>query len=187
MPSFVIRLAYALTYFAHVAVVGELYQLYTNWNRLSLYWDGKICEGLRSIISIHFPLIFLVVLWFIYINSIKCARKCLMSTTIKITKSDLMGLDMVFFDKSLLPYLTILTTFIGKKFTFILFPITALLLCFFLVHQGNFNIMAFALGYKQYKVSTASSSYWLISKRRIYDFSSSYKVVEISDNVLLRV
>lgn len=187
MFSLIIRFTYALTYFSHVAVVGELYQLYKNWNKLSLYWDGMISEGLRSIISIHFPLIILFVLWLVFVILIKCARKYLTPLKIQIAKSDLTGFDMIFTDKSLFPYITILISFVGKNFIVILFPATVILLWLLLAHMGNFNIIAFVLGYKQYKVSTASASYWLISKKRICDFTSSYKVVEISNNVLLRI
>lgn len=45
----------------------------------------------------------------------------------------------------------------------------------------------FFLGYNQYRVSTDSTEYWLISKRKINNFSSSFTVVEISDKVLMRL
>lgn len=187
MFSPIIRLIYALTYFCHLAAIGELYQLYTHWSRLSIYWNGVICEGLKEIISIHFPLIILLILWFIFRKTTEYARKHLAPVTIKISKSDLTAIDVIFADKSFLPYITLLTSFVGKSFAAILFPVATIFFWFFLAHYGNFNTMAFVLGYKQYKVSTASASYWLISNKRINNFTSPYTVVEISDSILLRI
>ena len=187
MFSPIIRLIYTLTYFCHIAAIGELYQLYKHWNRLSFYWNGMICEGVKEIISIHFPLIILLILWLIFRKAIECARKHLTPTTIKIIKSDALGIDAIFTDKSFIPYITLLISFVGKNFAVVLFLVSIIFLWLFLAHYGNFNTMAFVPGYKQYKVSTSSASYWLISKKRINNFSSSYKVVEISDNVLLRI
>jgi len=104
MFSPIIRFIFALTYFCHLAVIGELYQLYHNWSELRSYWDGMLYEVLKEIISIHFPIIILFILWVIFRKTIKCARKHLTPTTIKLSKSDSIGFDAIFTDKSFIPY-----------------------------------------------------------------------------------
>lgn len=99
----------------------------------------------------------------------------------------MVGVDDFLKDKSLFPYITLLTGFIGKDIACGSFVLVMLFLWVLLRSYGNFNIMVWTLGYHQYKVSTADASHWLISKGRVTDFSSSYKVVEIANNVLLKV
>lgn len=65
--------------------------------------------------------------------------------------------------------------------------ITVLLLWAFFTSYGAFNMSLYFMQYNQYKVSTNSSEYWLISKRKIRDISRNYHVVEISNKVFLIV
>ena len=187
MYSFFIRFIYAATYFGHMALFGEVYQLYAHWSELRIYWDGNIGTGILNFLSIHYFLFVLLALVLICKSVLGYARKHLTQNSLKIHHSSMVGVDDWLKDKSLFPYVTLLTAFIGKDIACGSFVFVMLILWLLLCSYGNFNIVVWALGYHQYKVSTDSASYWMISKGRITHFSFSYKVVEITHNVLLRV
>ena len=187
MYSFFIRFIYVATYFGHMALAGECYQLYKHWNDLRIYWDGNVGVGIMSFLGIHYFLFVLLALVLICKSVLGYARKHMIQNSLKIHHSNMVGVDDLFKDKSLFPYVTLLAGFIGKDIAYGSFIFAMLILWGLLCSYGNFNIMVWALGYHQYKVSTESASYWLISKGRITHFSSFYKVVEITHNVLLKV
>lgn len=187
MYSFFIRFIYAATYFGHMVLFGEVYQLYKHWNDLSICWDENVGNGILHFFSIHYFLFVLLALMLICKLVLGYARKHIPPNSLKIHNSNMMGVDDLLKDKSLFPYVTLLTSFIGKDIACGSFAFVMLILWLLLCDYGNFNITVWALGYHQYKVSTAGASYWLISKGRITHFSSSYKVVEITHNILLKV
>lgn len=187
MYSSLIRLIYAATYFGHIALFGEAYQLYVHWSELRIYWDENVGNGILNFLSIHYFLFVWLALALICKSVLGCARKHLTQNSLKIHNSNMVGVDDWLKDKSLFPYVTLLIGFIGKNIACVSFVLAMLYLWLQLRSCGNFNIMVWNLGYHQYKVSTDGVSYWLISEGRITDFSSSYKVVEITNNVLLKV
>ena len=158
MYSFFIRFIYAATYFGHMALFGEAYQLYKHWNDLSIYWDENVGNGILNFLSIHYFLFVLLALVLICKSVLGYARKHLTQNSLKIHHSSMVGVDDWLKDKSLFPYVTLLTAFIGKD-----------------IACGSFVFVMLI------------ASYWMISKGRITHFSFSYKVVEITHNVLLRV
>ena len=56
----------------------------------------------------------------------------------------------------------------------------------FLTWHGAFNLTLLLLGYRQYRVKTENSTIWMVSKRKISNFSNSELVHTLQDNVFVR-
>ena len=105
----------------------------------------------------------------------------------KIEKSNPIGLNSFMLLGQLVPLLSLSDKILNFSYSGIIFVIIVLLLWAFFTSYGAFNMSLYFMQYNQYKVSTNSSEYWLISKRKIRDISRSYHVVEISNKVFLIV
>ena len=151
MYSFFIRFIYAATYFGHMALFGEVYQLYKHWNDLRIYWDENIGNGILNFLSIHYFLFVLLALVLICKLVLGYARKHMPPSSLKIHNSNMVGVDDLLKDKSLFPYVTLLTGFIGKDIACGSFAFVMLIFWLLLCGYGNFNITVWALGYHHTK------------------------------------
>lgn len=187
MFSIIVRLIYALTYFSFMSLVLECLNICKNWGNINIYLSPNIFEGIEAFCVIHYPiLLFLLQLWASKVI-IRAAKTNIVQTQLRVLKSANVGMDSLLFLGQLVPVLTLFEKVTSANFTLLLFAVLIFVLMLFLISYGAFDLSLFFLGYHQYKVSTNSSEYWLISKRRIRDFSQSFTVVEISDKILLRI
>lgn len=187
MFSMVVRLVYALTCFSLMTLVLEGLNVWRNLDIVSFCWNSNVIEGLEAFCVIHYPLLIFLLLLVACKVMLCVAKKELSHTRIQVQKSANIGMDSVLFLAQLVPMITLFEKIVGYSFTVVTFVILVVVLIFFIPNYGAFNLSIYMLNYYQYKVSTGSSEYWLISKRRIRDFSQSFTVVEISDKILLRI
>lgn len=187
MYSRIIRLLYSLSYFTLFAFLLEIYNVAVIWGEISIYWD--LCS-IREFCFIHYPVLIIVVLLCVSKSILKRAERNLSKTQILVKKSSPFSLESCLLVGQFIPFFTFTEKLIGKSsttLTSVLTIVSILLLSFLMDVYGGFNLSMFFLGYNQYRVSTDSTEYWLISKRKINNFSSSFTVVEISDKVLMRL
>lgn len=99
-------------------------------------------------------------------------------------KSEQIGIDTLYTGIQIAPYLTFVFKdhLFGYGGVFVLLLITVV----FLTWHGAFNLSLLLLGYRQYRVTTKDSTVWLVSNRKISNFSNSELVYTLQDNVFVR-
>lgn len=191
MYSYLIRFIYSLTYFSLLPILLEIINVAANWDNLTISWNANVVNTIGDIVSIHYPIIVFLLLLFLANLLIKHAGKVLSQTTIFVKKSNSIGISSCLFISQLIPLLTFAGKIIGEispsLVLFISLASILLLAILLLAMGGTYNVALLLLGYKQYRVATEHVDYWLISKRKINNFSQGFNVVEISDKVLLRL
>lgn len=182
-----IRIVYSISYFSLLALMLEVVNVATNWNDMSIYWTPKFLDGVQAFCVIHYPLlIFLLML--LSCNIIcKRARTALARTNLNVQKANNIGIENFLNFGQVVPLLTFSDKLFVVGYSRTIFVMAVFLLLFFFTSYGTFNMTLYIQQYHQYRVSTNSSEYWLISKRKIRDFSQSFTVVEISNKILLRI
>ena len=183
MYSKLLRFIYASTYYIHIGIVGEIYKI-TKYGLLPDFKDdGSWCKYIYEFACIHYPLVFTV---FCLVVADMMVKKCkrLAPNTIRINNDATYGMEILSISTQVLPYGTLIfrEQSLGVKGLITVMLITM----FFLTSHGSFNLTLMFLGYKQYRVNAASSTYWMISKRRISNFTSSEVIHKLQDNVVIR-
>lgn len=184
MYSIFLRYIYSLTYFIHLGILGELYQIYNNGLWPSVEGDWKCISIAYELFAIHYPLLFVVFCLVVCKLMVKHVT-ALAPNTIQMRKADSYGITELSSVTSLFPYITL---FFDKDDIKIIGVIgIALFMSLFLVSHGIFNLSVFLLRYRQYKVHSNDSDYWLISKRRLSNFSDTIQVCRLQDNIIVKV
>lgn len=186
MFSKFIRSVYSLSYFSLMLVILEFVNIVNSWKSIDFYWNFNI-EGFKAFCVIHYPIMLFLLMLLSCKYIIEKAINSLSVFSMKIEKSNPIGLHSFMLLGQLVPLLSISDKILNFSFSGIIFVIIVLLLWAFFTSYGAFNMSLYFMQYNQYKVSTNSSEYWLISKRKIRDISRSYQVVEISNKVFLIV
>lgn len=183
MYSKLLRFIYSSTYYIHVGIVGEIFKV-SKYGFLPEFkddWSGWNC--IYEVGCIHFPLAFVIFCLIVAKLMVKYCKK-LAPNTMKLNSDEAYGLELMYTGTQALPYIT----FIFREQWFGIWgTITVLFitLCFLISH-GTYNLTLMFLGYKQYRVHAASSSYWMISTRRMSNFTNSEVVYKLQDNVVVR-
>lgn len=167
-------------------IVLEFVNIVNSWKNIDIYWNFNI-EGFKAFCVIHYPIMLFLLMLLSCKYIIKKAINSLSVFSMKIEKSNPIGLNSFMFLGQLVPLLSLSDKILNFSYSGIIFVITVLLLWAFFTSYGAFNMSLYFMQYNQYKVSTNSSEYWLISKRKIRDISRSYYIVEISNKVFLIV
>ncbi len=183
MYSLFLRVIYSLTYFIHIGIIGEIYQINKCGFSPSFNGDESFVQGAIMLLSIHYPLIF-VIMCLVVSKWIVTHTSKLAVSSIQMTRSEPFGFEVFNTGIQLLPYMGFFfkEQFLGTWGVFILWIISIV----FLASYGTFNLSLFFLGYKQYNVRAESKTIWLISKRRISNFSKSVQFYPIQENVYVR-
>lgn len=183
----IIRIFYSLSYFSLLALIAEGVNIKSKWDEISFYWNSNIIEGMHAFCVIHYPLLILLLMLLVCSITFHNARITLAHSQLKVLKSSNIGLDSFFQLGQIVPLLTLTEKLLTPSFSSVILAITVLILWPFFASYGSFNMSLYIMQYHQYKISTNSSEYWLVSKRKIRDFSQSFTVVEISNKILLRI
>jgi hypothetical protein len=183
MYSFVIRLIYAITYFIHIVIAGEIFQIgkYGFWPTFNT--EESVVEKALDVLRIHYPVL-IVLLFLLVAKIIVKGTKNVASYTIQMKSSETYGIEILYTGIQIAPYLTF--AFTQKLLGFWGALVLIIGIVFFLVGHGTFNLTLLLLGYRQYKVKTENTTVWLVSKRKISNFSNSEVVYTLQDNVFVR-
>lgn len=140
-------------------------------------------DQILEIIEIHYPIL-LVALCLVVANSMVKGTKNLASFSVQMKNSEPISMENLYTGIQIIPYFT----FVFKEHLFGYCGVFVLLIVtlFFLVMHGSYNLSLLLLGYRQYKVKTENSTIWMISKRKISNFSNSELVHILQDNVFVR-
>lgn len=187
MYSSFIRILYSFSYFSLMLILIEVVNIVNSWDILDFYWNSNVIDGLQAFCVIHYPFIIFVLMLLFCKYILVDAHSKLAKKQLKVVKSNPIGLDSFFFLGQLVPLLTLSEKIFDPSSSLKYFAIFIVLMLLYFISYGSFNMSLYLMQYHQYKVSTNSSEYWLISKRKIRDFSQSFTVVEISNRILLRV
>lgn len=183
MYSYFLRLAYSVSYYIHLGIIGEVYQIYNHGLSPVYESDVSYFKIMIDLLSFHYPLLFviycLIVAKLMVVNS-----KNLAGYTIQMKSEEAYGIEILYTGVQIVPYLTFLlkNEWLSKWGTMVLLVVSV----FFLVVHGTYNLSLAILGYKQYKVKTESTTCWLICKRRVSNFSNSEFIHTLQDNVFVR-
>lgn len=180
------RFLYSLSYFTLILAFWEIKNIADGWNDICFYWNPCLTEGLRAFVVIHYPAILFVVILGLCKYTLSKGSSTLTRNQLKGQKSKTIGLGSTTLIGQLIPLATQLKDLgaISSSLTMcFIMPILWLLYTTF----GSLNPSLYILRYHQYRISTDSSDYWLISRRKIRNFSQSFAVVEISNGIMLRV
>ena len=125
-----------------------------------------------------------VILFLVIANSIVKGIKELSTFTVQMKASEPFGIEILYTGLQIIPYLTFV--FREQLFGFRGALVLVIVSVLFLVWHGSFNLSLLFLGYRQYRVKTENSTIWLVSMRKISNFSSSELVHTLQDNVFVR-
>lgn len=183
MYSYLLRLAYSVSYYVHLGIVGEAYKIYNHGLYPVYESEVSYISIATDLLYIHYPLLFviycLIVAKLMVVNSKKLA-----GYTIQMKSEEAYGIEILYTGVQIVPYLTFLlrNEWFSKWGAIMLLVVSV----FFLVVHGTYNLSLAILGYKQYKVKTESTTCMLICKRRISNFSNSEFIHTLQDNVFVR-
>lgn len=183
MYSWLLRFIYSFTYYIHIGIVAYIYQI-SKHGLIPLFRpDQTIEERVLEVIQIHYPLIIIILCIIIAQSMVKGAKK-LASYTMQMESSESFGIEILYTGIQIVPYLT----FAFREQLFGIWGALALLIVTipFLVSHGTYNLTLLLLGYRQYKLKTDNSTIWLVSKRKISNFSNSELVHTLQDNVFVK-
>ncbi len=183
MYSWFLRFIYALSYYIHLGIVGEIYLISKNGLCPKFFEGQGIIEKVIGVLGIHYPILIIVLCLIIAKFMVKGVKK-LAPFTIQMKSSEPFGIEKLYTGIQLVPYFTFAfrEELFGYWGVFALLIITVL----FLTSFGTFNLSLLFLGYRQYCIKTDNSTVWLVSKRKISDFSNSELVHTLQDNVFVR-
>lgn len=183
MYSWILRFLYSLTYYVHIGLLGEVYQI-SKKGLLPEFEAGQTkFDNVIGVIGIHYPLLF-VVFCVIFAQFMVMKVKKIAGYTTQMKSSESYGIEIIYTGIQILPYFTF--AFREHLFGFVGALVLLIVTVFFLVAHGTYNLTLAMLGYKQYKVKTDNSTFWLVSKRKISNFSNSEFVHTLQDNVYVR-
>jgi len=182
MYSWLLRFVYSFTYYIHLGIVAEIFQvskyrIIPEFTPCQTVWDKVL-----SVALIHYPVLLIILCLFIANAMVKGTRK-FASYTVQMKSSDPFGVEILYTGVQIIPYLSFL--FREQLFGFWGVWVLVLITVFFLTWHGSFNLSLMLLGYRQYRVKTENSTIWLVSKRRISNFSTSESVFTLQDNVFV--
>lgn len=183
MYSYLLRLAYSVTYYIHLGIIVEAYKIYNQGLYPVYESDASYISIATDLLSIHYPLFF-VIYCLIFAKIMVVNSKKLAGYSIQMKSEEAYNIEILYTGVQIAPYLTFLlkTEWLNKWGTVVL----VILPVFFLVAHGTYNLSLAFLGYKQYKVKTNNTTCWLICKRRISNFSNSEYIHILQDNVFVR-
>lgn len=183
MYSWFLRFLYSFTYFIHLSIITELYQIFKH--RIIPVFDPEqtIVEKIVGVILIHYPIIVFIISLIIAELMVKGAKK-LAVLSVQLKSSEPVGIEFLYTGITLVPFIAF--AFREHLFGIIGGLVFLIVTVLFLTSHGTFNTSLFFLGYKQYKIKTNNSTIWLVSKRKIYNYSNSELVYTLQDNVFVR-
>lgn len=183
MYSWFLRFIYSFTYYIHLGIVAEIYLISKNGFVPVFTPCQTVWNKVQSVAHIHYPVLLIVLCLFIANAMVKGTRK-FASYTVQMKSSDPFGVEILYTGVQIIPYLSFL--FREQLFGFWGVSVLVLITVLFLTWLGSFNLSLMLLGYRQYRVKTENSTVWMVSKRRISNFSSSESVFTLQDNVFVR-
>lgn len=183
MYSWFLRFIYSFTYYIHLGIAGELYQLSKHGWVTSFTPEQSAWDKVFGIIQIHYPVLFIILCLFVANIMVKGAKK-VTGFTVQMKASEPFGVEILYTGVQIIPYLTFVfrEQLFGFRGALVLVLVTVL----FLTWHGTFNLSLLLLGYRQYRVKTENSTIWIVSKRKISNFSNSELVHTLQDNVFVR-
>ena len=183
MYSWFLRFIYSLTYYIHLGIAGEIYQVSKHGLIPAFAPDQSVLEEVMEVLKIHFPII-IIMLCLIIANAMVKGTKKLASFTVQMKSSESFNIEILYTGVQIIPYLTFVfkEQLLGFRGAAVLLLITVV----FLTWHGAYNLSLLFLGYRQYRIRTENSTIWLISKRKISNFSNSESVHTLQDNVFVR-
>lgn len=183
MYSWLLRFVYSFTYYIHLGIVAEIsqvrkYRIIPEFTPCQTVWDKVL-----SVALIHYPVLLIILCLFIANAMVKGTMK-FASYTVQMKSSDPFGVEILYTGVQIIPYLSFLfrEQLFGFRGALVLVLVTVL----FLTWHGTFNLSLLLLGYRQYRVKTENSTIWIVSKRKISNFSNSELVHTLQDNVFVR-
>lgn len=183
MYSWILRFLYSFTYYIHLGIAGEMYQISKHgiipeFTSNLVVWDKGI-----AVLQIHYPIL-LIFLCLIIAKTMVKGIKNLSSFTVQMKSSEPFSIEILYTGVQIIPYLSFVFRehLLGLGGVFVLIFVTVI----FLTWHGSFNLSLLFLGYRQYRVRTENSTLWLICKRKISNFSNSESVFTLQDNVFVR-
>lgn len=183
MYSWLLRFVYSFTYYIHLGIVAEIYQISKHGAWPVFTPDQTVLGQAVAVIQLHYPLL-LVVLCLIIAKTMVKGTKNSASYTVQMKSSDPFGVEILYTGVQIVPYLTLI--FREQLFGFWGASVLVLVTVLFLTWHGSFNLSLLFLGYRQYRVKTENSTFWLICKRKISNFSGLESVHPLQDNVFIR-
>lgn len=183
MYSWFLRFIYSFTYYIHLGIVAEIYLISMNGFVPEYTPCQTVCDKIQAVIQIHYPVL-LIILCLIIANAMVKGTKKFASYTVQMKSSDPYGVEILYTGVQIIPYLTFILReqLFGYWGALVLVLITVL----FLTWYGSFNLSLLFIGYRQYRVKTENSTFWLVSRRKISNFSGSESIYTLQDNVFVR-
>lgn len=189
MYSSLVRLLYAASCLPIFSLIGELILLFWHKDKRVIYWDGDILDGILNLVSYHWPMFILALQVFFSYTILNYAKKHLPSLTVTVRSKKNPNFVANSMFSQVVPVITFCIShynLLGDIFGKIVIALIVILTILSTMKYGIINPTIW-FTHSQYKVSSNSAEYLLISKRKIYDFTRSIEVVEISENVLLKL
>ena len=184
MYSWILRFIYSFTYYIHLGMAGEIYQIHKHGWFPAFTQNQTAWEKGIVVLQIHYPVL-LIVLCLIIAKAMVKGTKVLAYYTLKMKSSEPFGLEILYTGVQIIPYLTFV--FKEQLFGFWGASILVFVTVLFLTWHGAFNLSLLFVGYEQYRVKTENNNtVWLVSKRKISNFSNSELVKTLQDNVFVR-
>lgn len=182
MYSWVLRFMYSFTYYIHLGIVVEIYLISKNGLIPEFIPCQTFCDKVLAVVQFYCPVL-LIILCLIIANAIVKGTKKFASYTVRMKSSDPFGVEILYTGVQIVPHLTFI--FREQLFGFLGALVLVLITVLFLTWHGSFNLSLLFLGYRQYRIKTENSTIWLISKRKISNFSNSESVHTLQDNVFV--
>lgn len=183
MYSWFLRFVYSFTYYIHLGIVAEIYLISKNGFIPKFSPCQSVCDKVLAVIQTHYPVL-LIILCLIIANGMVKGTKMFANYTVQMKSSDPFSVEILYTGVQIIPYLTFL--FREQLFGFWGALVLVIVTVLFLTWHGSFNLSLLFLGYRQYRVKTENSTFWLICRRKISNFSSSESVHTLQDNVFVR-
>lgn len=183
MYSWFLRFIYSFTYYIHLGIAGEIFLISKHGWLPSFGQDQTVWDKIMAVIQIYYPLL-LVILCLIISRAMVKGTKNFAGFTVQMKSSEPFGIEILYTGVQIVPYLAFI--FREQLFGFLGASVMVFITILFLTWHGAFNLTLLFLGYRQYRVKTENSTFWLISKRKISNFSNSEFVHTLQDNVFVR-
>lgn len=183
MYSWPLRFIYSFTYYIHLGIVAEIIQIIKHGWFPTFTPAQTVFDRVVAISQIHYPVL-LIILCLIVANAMVKGTKKFASYTVQMKSSESLDVGILYTGVQIVPYLSFL--FREQQFGFWGALVLVLITVFFLTWHGSYNLSLLFLGYRQYRVKTENSTFWLICRRKISNFSGSESVYTLQDNVFVR-
>lgn len=183
MFSWFLRFIYSFTYYIHLAIIGELYQISKYGIMPTFTQEQAFLNRVTEVLQIHYPVL-IIILCLIIANCMVKGTKKLSAFTVQMKTTEPFGIESLYTGVQIIPYLTFVfkEQLFGLSGALVLVIITVL----FIVRHGSYNLSLLLLGYRQYKVKTENSTIWLVSKLKMSRFPNTESVHTLQDNVFVR-